>query len=402
MVTTRQAARIAQQHGNSLLEDEERQEDAGPQPTHTTSLTSNELRVIHQLCNFQSKNRHHSFDPLLKRHLFRFWCFMPPPHSLRTPGAWNHSSWRDSPDAPLPRAVAVAHVLLSQPGALAPVPAPPEPPIAPALPQTQSPLFSILPPEIRTGIFGLAVTHDGKARVQRACCAGHGGGHVDIAIPALAAVSRLVRKETLTLFFRLNNFTLAPLPDSRGQKISKSGLGKWLAAMRSHLPSLHQLTFEVQRRDKIAGYDSRDVLSVTIRHDPVHNRWITSSTDDWSSKNDADRQSLERDNILLQQILVPMLDQRSRDDFTPDYLMWFMEDLRMFYAGEKLEPKYPPDCHWTLSTRGSRPDVYRPPDMYTRHLEHEYWIQRPYWLCWSGHRLEMDVGGVFRCKCEET
>lgn len=296
--------------------------------------------------------------------------------------------------------MAVAHVLLSQPGALAPVPAPPKRPTPPALPQTQSPLFSVIPTEIRTRIFGLAVTLDDKARVQRACCADHGGEHVDIAVPALAAVSRLVRRETLPLFFRLNNLTFAPLPDFRGQKMSKSGLGKWLAAIRSHLPSMHQLTFEVQRRVEVARYNSRDVLSVTIRHDPVFNRRSTTSTDDWSSKGDPDRQSLEHDNILLQQILVPMLDQRSRDDFTPDYLMWFMEDLRMFYAGEKLKPEYPPDCHWTLGTRGSRPDVYRPPDMDSRHLEHQYWVQRPYWLCWLGHRLELDVDGVFRCKCE--
>lgn len=125
--------------------------------------------------------------------------------------------------------------------------------------------------------------------------------------------------------------------------MSKSDMGTWLAAMRFHLSSIHQLTFEMRRRDKVAGYDSRDTLSVTIRHDPQNNCWITTSDDDWSGKDDADRQSLERDNILLQQILVLMLYQRSRDDPTPAYLMWLMEDLRMFYAGEKLEPKYLPD-----------------------------------------------------------
>ena len=398
MVTTRQSVRDARQNGNTLPE--EKEEDAEPQPTHTTSLTPKELRLIHRLCRFQSKNPHHSFKPELERHLYRFACFMPAPVTLRTPSAWNYASWRDPPDAPLPRAVAKAHVLLSRPGALAPIPAPPEPPMPPALPQNQSPLFSVLPPEIRSQIFELAVTlpmENGKVQVHCGC-----GDHVQIAMPAIAAVSRLVRREVLPLFFRINNFSFAPLPDYIGQKISESGMGKWLAAMRSHLPSMHQLTFEVRRRDKVAGYDSRDILSVTIRHDPQHNRWTTTSDDDWSGKDEADRQSLERDNALLQQILVPMLHERSRDDLTPTYLIWLMEDLRMFYAGEKLEPKYPPDHHWTIGTRGSRPDVDRPPDMYTRHLEHEYWIQRPHWVCPVGHWLELDADGVFRCECEKA
>jgi hypothetical protein len=269
----------------------------------------------------------------------------------------------------------------------------------------QSPLFSVLPPEIRTRIFEFALTlptRNGKARVKRACCTRHAGDIVDIAIPALAAVSRLVRREALPLFFKVNNFTFAPSTDSIGQKISKGDAGKWLFAMRSHLSSLHQLTFEVRRRDKIAGYDSRDILSVTIRHDRQHNRWTTTSDDDWSDRSEADRQSLERDNVLLQHILVPMLERISWNDLTPTFLMWLMEDLRMFYAGEKLSPSYPPDCHWTLGTRGSRPDVRRPPDMYTRHLQHEYWIQRPYWLCLRGHRLELEADGVFRCKCDKA
>jgi len=173
MVTTRQSARIARQNGNTLPEEVEEEEDAEPQPTHTTSLTPKELRLIHQLCRYQSKNPHHSFKPELKRHLYRFACFMPAPHTLRTPSAWNHSSWRDPPDSPLPTAVAKALVLLSRPGALTPIPAPPEPPTPPALPQRQSPLFSVLPPEIRSQIFELVVTlptRKNKARVQCACC----------------------------------------------------------------------------------------------------------------------------------------------------------------------------------------------------------------------------------------
>jgi hypothetical protein len=401
MVTTRQAARNAQQNGNAMPEEEE---DAEPLPTHTTSLTPKELRLIHQLCNFHSRNRHISLDPELKRHLYRFVYFMPPPYKLRSPSAWGHASWRDPPDAPLPTAVAKAHALLSRPGALAPIPAPPKPPAPPALLQRQSPLFSVIPPEIRTQIFELALTlptRNGKAQITCGCGA-HARDPLNIAIPAIAAVSRLVRREALPLFFRLNNFTFVPLTESIGQKMSQSGVGKWLAAMHSHLPSLHQLTFEVRRRDKIAGHDSRDILSVTLHHDPQRNCWTASSNDDWSDKDEADRQSLERDNALLQQILVPMLEQRSRDDLTPDYLMWLMEDLRMFYAGEKLEPKYPPDYHWTIGTRGSRPDVYRPPDMYTRYLQHEYWIQRPHWACSKGHWLELEADGVFRCECEKA
>ena len=399
MVTTRQSARNAQKNGNTQPVEEQ---DTTPLPTHTTSLTPKELRLIHQLCRFESKNSHQIFDPELKRQLYRFRCFMPPPYGLRTPSAWNGASWRDSPDAPLPTAKAKAHVLLSRPGALEPVPAPPKPSPPVALPQSQSPLFSVIPPEIRTRIFEFAVTlptPDGKARVKRSCCIRHVGTHVDMAIPAIAAVSRLVRREALPLFFRLNNFTFAPYS---GQDMSKSQVGKWIAAMSSHLPSMHRLTFEVQRRDKVAGFDSKDVLSVTIRHDSQHNRWTTASADDWSGRDEAERQSLEHDNALLKQILVPMLDQRSQNDLTPAYLMWLMQDLRMFYAGEKLQPSYPPDPHWVLGTRYGYPGVERPPDMYKRHLTHEYWIQRPHWVCSLGHWLDLEADGVFRCKCEEV
>lgn len=376
MVTTRRSARNTQQNGNTLPEEGE--EEARPLPTHTTSLTPEELRFIHQLCRFQSKRPVSPFDHELQRHLYRFTCFMPPPDSLRTPSAWGAADWRDPPDAPLPTAVARAHVLLSWPGALAPIPASPAPPAPTALLQSQSLLFSVIPPEIRTRIFELAVAYNGKARVQRRCCARHAAEHANIAIPAIAAVSRLVRRETLPLFFKVNDFTFAPLTDSIGQTMSKDAMGQWLNAMRPHLPSMHQLTFEEKCRDKVAGPDSKDILSVTIRHDSQRNRWTITSGDDWSSKDEADRQSLERDNALLEQILVPMLDERSRDDLTPPYLMWLMQDLRMFYAGEKLEPKYPPDYHWIIGARGSGPDVVRPPDMYTRHLDHEYSSQQPH------------------------
>lgn len=401
MVTTRQSTRKAQRSSNTLEENE----DTEPLPTHTSSLAPKELRLIHQLCHFKRKNPHQYFDPSLKRHLYRFECFMPPPHGLRTPGAWNSASWRDPPDTPLPTAIAKAQALLSRPGALAPIPAPPRPPTPTALPQNQSPLFSAIPPEIRTRIFELAVTlptQNGKARIEQGCCVRHAREFVDFTIPAITAVSRLIRIEALPLFFRLNNFTFDPLTDSIGQTISKGAVGKWLAAMASHLTKMHQLTFELRRRDKIAGYDSRDILSVTIRHDPQHNRWTIMSDDDWSNRDEAERQSLERDNALLKQILVPMLDQRSRNDLTPAYLMWLMEDLSMFYAGEKLKPTYPPDYHWTLGTRGSRPDVMRPPDMYTGYLTHEYWIQRPHWVCSVGHWLALDADGVFRCDCEKA
>ena len=113
MVTTRQSARNARQNSNTLQEEAE--EDAEPQPTHTTSLTPKELRLIHQLCRFRSNNPHHAFKPELKRHLYRFACFMPAPYGLRTPSAWNSASWRDPPDAPLPKAVAKALVLLRRP-----------------------------------------------------------------------------------------------------------------------------------------------------------------------------------------------------------------------------------------------------------------------------------------------
>jgi hypothetical protein len=67
----------------------------------------------------------------------------------------------------------------------------------------------------------------------------------------------------------------------------------------------------------IADHDSDDILSITICHDPRRNRWIITSDDDWSGNDELNRLSLERDNALLKHILVPMLDQRSRDDLTP-------------------------------------------------------------------------------------
>ena len=167
MVTTRQSARNAQQNGDTVPEEVE--EDTEPQPTHTTSLTPKELRLIHQLCNFHSRNRHISLDPELKRHLYRFVYFMPPPYKLRSPSAWGHANWRDPPDAPLPTAVAKAHALLSRPGSLTPIPAPLKPPAPPALLQRHSPLFSVIPAEIRTQIFELVLTlptRNGKAQIS--------------------------------------------------------------------------------------------------------------------------------------------------------------------------------------------------------------------------------------------
>lgn len=400
MVNT-QSERTAQLNGSTLPEEN----DVERLPTHTTSLTSKELRLIHQLCHFELKTPHHSFDPELKGYLYRFTCFMPPPHDLRFPRAWNAASLRDNSDAPLPTAIAKAQVLLNRPGALAPIPASPTHTTPTTVPQDQSPLFSVIPPEIRTRIFEFAVTlptHDSKVRVTRRRSVYHAGGRVDIVIPTITAVSRLARRETLHLFFKLHNFTFGPFTDSVSPTTLLDDVSKWLSLISSHLPLMHQLTFEVQRRDKLVAWDTTDILSVKISHDPQHSRWIIKSVDDWADKDAAERQSLEHDNALLEQILAPMLDRKSRDDLTPAYLMWLMEDLRRFYAGEKLKPAYPPDDHWTLCTRAISPDLLRPLDMYTRKLEHEYWIRRPYWLCSLGHKLHLDDDGVFRCECEKA
>lgn len=302
-------------------------------------------------------------------------------------------------------AIAKAHVLLNRPGALAPIPTPPASPLPTALPQDQSPLYSIIPPEIRTRIFEFAValpTYNGKAWVEGGRRVRHAGEFAHITIPAITGLSRVVRREALPLFLQLNNFTFAPLTDNTGEEVSKSVVGKWLTAMSSHLPSMHQLTFEVKRLDRVRSFTSKDILSATIRHDQQHNRWNATIDDDWGDIDEAELQWLEQDNALLKQIIVPMLDQRSRDDLTPAYLMWLMLDLRMFYAGEKLKPSHPPDAHWILGTRGSWPDLMRPPEMYTRHLEHEYWLNRPRWACSRGHRLDLEADGVFRCECEKA
>lgn len=232
---------------------------------------------------------------------------------------------------------------LNRTDAFAPVPSPPSAPASTALSQTQSPLYSKVPPELRTRIFELAValpTKDGKVGIEKCACSRLDcDNHFlhDIAPPAITNVSRLVRRETLPLFFECNNFTFPPPTTSVGQSQMNGPIGRWLTTFRSRLITVHQLTFQVARCANDL-WDGRDVLSVTIKHNPHQDRWNITSEDDWSHKNNASREALEEDSALLVRILQPMLDKKSRADLTPEYLLWLREDLRCFYAGEKLQP----------------------------------------------------------------
>lgn len=104
--------------------------------------------------------------------------------------------------------------------------------------------------------------------------------------------------------------------------------------MRAHLPLLHKLTFKVTPcENETTLYKGHSkVLSVTIRHDLQRGCWTISSSDDWSGvDDDATQLSLEGDSALLQRIIEPLLDQRSRVDLKPEYPMWLVHDLELFY-----------------------------------------------------------------------
>lgn len=164
------------------------------------------------------------------------------------PEEWDDYLWRAGPDKQIPQAKAKAQELLSRPGALELVSKPPEPV---PLPQTQGPLFSILPPELRTWIFELVVTRED--RILLPSLKASDATRNEAYPPALARVSRLVRRETLPLSFRCNHFFFDTICTSKAYCSNHSTIAtdrlllKWLAPMAPHLPLLHHITIQIPR-----------------------------------------------------------------------------------------------------------------------------------------------------------
>lgn len=103
------------------------------------------------------------------------------------------------PNPPLLKAATKVRALLDLPDALKPLPTP-TPPVP--LSQAQSPLFSTLSPELRSLIFEFVVTREDEIRLpQDAFCE-------KAYAPSITRVSRLVRRETLPMFFACNRFLL--------------------------------------------------------------------------------------------------------------------------------------------------------------------------------------------------
>jgi hypothetical protein len=330
-----------------------------------TSLTPSEIHVVHKLNRFAS-----SFPQCLVvrdsqeliRQLYRFTYFYPSKR-VKIPKDWYWDY--EKPDRSLQTTARQVQEWFTRPDALKPPAAPSHPPSPTPMLQLQSPLYSVLPTEIREYIFELVVSSNPE-----------GEHHDPNTIPAVAAVSRLVRQETLQLFFKHNHFAF---PTDFGQKTIEAPV-KCLHAMRPHLPKIHQMTFFVAYYAK--NDDSIDAdISVTIRHNPSRGCWTTTCDDDWSPSSmemaPEDRCALKRDGALLCDFMGHMVDGRSRADLTPEYLMWLMHDARIFYTVEKMEG----DCNgMEIQNKVSRvkPRVRRPPDMYSMDIEYDQMV----W--WSG------------------
>lgn len=110
------------------------------------------------------------------------------------------------------------------------------------------------------------------------------------------------------------------------------------------------MTFDITRYDNGILY-SKELLSVTLRHDPQQGHWNVTSEGHWNIEEEATRQVLEHDKALLLQITEPMLDQRSQNDLTPEYIMWLRQDLRLLYATDTMKPQYPVGRLWNADVR---------------------------------------------------
>jgi hypothetical protein len=331
-----------------------------------TSLTPQEARVVHKLNLLASVCPQCLFvedSHKLIRQLHRFNHFYPSKKKrVKFPEDWD---WNyGEPNGSLQTTARKVQEWFTRPDALKAPEEPPRPASPTPAPQLQSPLYSVLPVEIREFIFKLAVTSDQEGKY-----------HHPTTTPAITSVCRLVRKEMLQSFFKHNHFAFPT--DFSGTTIHEPV--KWLYGMRPHLPKIHQITFFVNHWAR--NNTSIGDISVTIRHDPTHDCWTITCKDDWSvDKSDwfkaepEDCKALECDGVLLCDIMRKMVEGRSRADLTTEYLMWLMHDARIFYTTERMEGEINPDYVYPkINAMG--PSIKRLPDMYSTDIEHDQMVR---------------------------
>ena len=198
--------------------------------THTTSLSRAELSLVLQLSLFSVAWPQLMPDEELKKQLYRFGYFINPPDALKWPRKWKNGA--GLPNGSLAETIDIVRQLLARPDALKRLP---PPLVIIGSRQNQSPLFTKLPPELRTRIFELALTREDSIAVPT------GVGSSRLAIreqarkampPTITQTCRLARSEALPIFFRLNEFLLdTNYIDAHGPS------EQWLNTMR---PSLEQ------------------------------------------------------------------------------------------------------------------------------------------------------------------
>jgi len=343
---------------------------------HTTSLSERDRRLVLRLCLFSVAWPRLIDDEELKKALYRFGYAIRPPTKLKWPRKWLDGA--GLANGPLAWAIATVRQLLDRPDALKRLP-PPTPALGTNM-QTQSPLFSKIPPEIRSRIFELALVREDLIQVpvdrtqetwpwwrERA-------PKEDLRKsmpPSITQTCHLIRKETIPIFMGLNEicFDLNRMDEHEAPE-------KWVNTMRPHLSSIKCLTFLLT---SWVGSSHRNVI-VNIDHDPARNCWNVTSLDDWSNEDPNIRSALACDSELLRLLMEKMMDQRSPADLTPEYLLWLIKDLKRIYYQARTALNHPArrfyesrHLEWFQEHAiGRLPDVARPPDMYTTDLEEEF------------------------------
>lgn len=340
---------------------------------HTTSLASQELRLVHEIYIFSVGCPSYTISHDLRKQLHSFSCVFPPPQDLQCPLTWLRQY--DDGAALLHRAVIKVQLLPSRRGTLELLP----PPQLQPMPQAQSALLR-LPAELRAKIFEDVVKHDDWVDIPVLKINGY--HNVDESehrrTTALLQVCRQTRHEAIQPFFELNTFVF----DIRYYTSQNPAPGKWLTAVSDNPRSLQHLVFVAPYCDK-NGLNPTEWISVSINWSSDDNQWSVGSTDDYSLLERPDERGLFVHSIkLLSRILKAMLDQRTPAYLTASYLFWFVYDLKRFYYSYLLL-----ECaiRWNAEARehlnlnrlsGPPPAVARPTDMYTADLEMRYLGQK--------------------------